>query len=64
MFKENGFLFSCFLRFAYKNLKKKYTKQKMNDHQHEENCKCQTTTAVQSLDEMEFDRGIWSAGKF
>lgn len=36
---------------------------KSSDHaQH--NCSChKTTTAVQSLDELDFNRGIWSAGK-
>lgn len=33
-------------------------------HTHDENCKCIPTAAVQSLDEMDFERGIWSAGKF
>lgn len=31
-------------------------------HTHDENCHCRPTAAVQSLDELEFDRGIWSAG--
>lgn len=31
-------------------------------HQHDENCKCKSTVAAQSLDEMDFERGIWSAG--
>lgn len=36
----------------------------MSDHNHKHNgvCNCQPTAAVQSLDEMEFERGIWSAG--
>lgn len=34
------------------------------EHQHGgATCKCQPTAAVQSLDEMEFERGIWTAGK-
>lgn len=32
------------------------------DHQHDTECKCKSTVAVQSLDEMDFERGIWSAG--
>lgn len=32
-------------------------------HEHDEHCKCSSTVATQSLDEMEFERGIWSAGK-
>lgn len=33
------------------------------DHNHDADCKCIPTAAVQSLDEMDFERGIWSAGK-
>lgn len=31
-------------------------------HQHDAHCKCKATVAAQSLDEMDFERGIWSAG--
>lgn len=31
-------------------------------HEHDGHCNCKPTAAVQSLDEMDFDRGIWSAG--
>lgn len=34
------------------------------DHQHDAHCKCVSSVAAQSLDEMEFERGIWSAGNF
>lgn len=35
-------------------------------HKHlNEECQChKTSTAAQSLDEMEFERGIWTAGLF
>lgn len=32
------------------------------NHKHDGQCKCAPTVAAQSLDEMEFERGIWSAG--
>lgn len=32
-------------------------------HEHDgAHCKCKSTVAAQSLDEMDFERGIWSAG--
>ncbi|XP_031635304.1 ankyrin repeat domain-containing protein 39 [Contarinia nasturtii] len=34
------------------------------DHQHDTDCKCKSTVAVQSLDEMDFERGIWSAALY
>lgn len=33
-----------------------------HSHSHNENCECKPSAAVQSLDEMDFERGIWSAG--
>lgn len=33
-----------------------------HNHSHNENCECKPSAAVQSLDEMDFERGIWSAG--
>lgn len=36
----------------------------MSDHKHDETCKCKATVAAQSLDELDFDRGIWSAGEY
>lgn len=33
-------------------------------HTHNENCKCKPTIAVQSLDEMDFERGIWNAALY
>lgn len=34
-----------------------------SDHTQHNNCQChKANTAVQSLDELDFDRGIWSAG--
>lgn len=32
------------------------------NHEHDTHCKCKSTVAAQSLDEMDFERGIWSAG--
>lgn len=34
-------------------------------HHHDENgvCNCKPTVAIQTLDEMDFQRGIWMAGK-
>lgn len=32
------------------------------DHQHDTNCKCKSNVAAQSLDEMDFEKGIWAAG--
>lgn len=34
-----------------------------HDHKHDGECHCRPTAAVQSLDEMDFERGIWTAGK-
>lgn len=37
----------------------------MNEHKHENGvCNCKSTIAVQSLAEVDFDRGIWSAGEY
>ncbi|GAB0092665.1 ankyrin repeat domain-containing protein 39 [Sergentomyia squamirostris] len=38
----------------------------MSDHHKHENgvCQCKPTAAVQSLDEMEFERGIWTAALY
>lgn len=33
-------------------------------HTHDENCKCKSNIAVQSLDEMDFERGIWNAALY
>lgn len=36
----------------------------MSEHKHDSGaCHCKSTVAVQSLTEMDFDRGIWSAGE-
>lgn len=37
----------------------------MDDHHNHSDgiCECKASAAVQSLDEMDFERGIWSAGK-
>jgi hypothetical protein len=34
-------------------------------HDNSESCKCnsRTTSTAQNLDELDFDRGIWSAGE-
>lgn len=32
-------------------------------HNHENDCCSKSVTATQSLDEMDFERGIWNAGK-
>lgn len=32
-------------------------------HNHENGCCYKPTTAAQSLDEMDFERGIWNAGE-
>lgn len=38
---------------------------KSHNHINEESCQChKSSTAAQSLDEMEFERGIWTAGIF
>lgn len=33
-------------------------------HTHSKECNCKSTIAVQSLDEMDFERGIWTAGNY
>lgn len=33
-------------------------------HEHDTHCKCKSTVAAQSLDEMDFERGIWSAALY
>lgn len=36
----------------------------MSEHNHGDGvCDCKSTVAVQSLTELDFDRGIWSAGE-
>lgn len=35
-----------------------------HSHIHNENCECKPSAAVQSLDEMDFERGIWSAALY
>lgn len=36
----------------------------MSEHKHENGiCNCKSSVAAQSLTEMDFDRGIWSAGE-
>lgn len=41
-------------------------KNKMSEHKHDNNgvCHCKSSVAAQSLTEMDFDRGIWSAGNY
>lgn len=37
----------------------------MSEHKHDNGvCHCKTSVAAQSLTEMDFDRGIWSAGEY
>ncbi len=39
--------------------------RKMSEHKHHDGiCHCKSTVAAQSLTELDFDRGIWSAGEF
>lgn len=42
----------------------KFELKMSNDHSHNAHCECKPSAAVQSLDEMDFERGIWSAALY